>query len=656
MMIFRRRKDVPKTDEQRDCEAVKDCDLFDGGWYLRRYPDVAEAGFDPALHYVRHGAAEGRWPGPWFDPARYLAATSEKEIGNPLLHHLKNKDVFNGAPAVAPRKYENFEEYLSYSLLQPVVRAPFKEEDRRCFGVMDSLTEHLFTRLRNQDQLISVVMPVWNRSATLPAAIESVLNQSYRNLELIVVDDGSEDESVSIAETFARLDTRVRPIILQTHIGVSAARNVALEQISGDFVAYLDSDNSWLPHFLAASVALFQLENDIDAVYSGQYLYEPGNRAEPAGVRFGPVNKSLLEQHNYIDLNCLIHRRAVLQAKIRFDESLARLVDWDFILQITKRFRLCGLPILQCNYFNGLAENAITKTVPLSPAQDYIIEKWKRPPDGGHTRLSRPVCVVIPSFNALEYLRLCIASLSDAIQDELLEVIIVDNNSSHDVREFLDGLSDLKIKIILNEENYGFSYAVNQGVKVASPMADVVILNNDAELSPNAITWMQQVAYQSSDIAITVPRQMVPPGATGMNTHVPYADPTFECDVTLSSHHKNVAFIDIFHNGELVELNFAPFFCAYIKREVWNACGGLDYVRGRHYRSDRIMCDMVRHVLKKRIVYTPNAIVAHAQQVATRELANKIGLNDEFQKMLVENRWPADMRQRLGIVESPWMV
>jgi hypothetical protein len=74
-------------------------------------------------------------------------------------------------------------------------------------------------------------------------------------------------------------------------------------------------------------------------------------------------------------------------------------------------------------------------------------------------------------------------------------------------------------------------------------------------------------------------------------------------------HRINVDHVPLFHNGETVELNFAPFCCVYIKRDIWDSCGGLDAGVDGHYRSERVMCDYIRQILRKKIVYTPEAVV-----------------------------------------------
>ena len=210
------------------------------------------------------------------------------------------------------------------------------------------------------------------------------------------------------------------------------------------------------------------------------------------------------------------------------------------------------------------------------------------------------------------------------------------------------------MKVIFNDYNYGFSYAVNQGVALADPDSDILLLNNDALLTPGALGSLQEAAYMCNNIAISAPQQVLSGGEKTINTHVPYADSNLPCDVTLSSHHGNVESLPLFHDGGVVELNFATFFCAYIKRDVWDLCNGLDAQHGRHYRSDRIMCEYVRHVLGMRIVFTPAAVVFHRHQAATKELKAKNENSSAYKNIFKQNRWPDSIKSMLDYQQPMW--
>jgi glycosyltransferase involved in cell wall biosynthesis len=101
---------------------------------------------------------------------------------------------------------------------------------------------------------ISIVMPAFNASKTIAFSIDSVLHQKYANWELLVINDASIDKTLLIAESYAEKDPRIKIINQLNNLGVAKSRNVALEARSGDYVAFLDSDDLWLEYKLSSQV------------------------------------------------------------------------------------------------------------------------------------------------------------------------------------------------------------------------------------------------------------------------------------------------------------------------------------------------------------------------------------------------------------------
>src|SRR5699024_435877 len=107
------------------------------------------------------------------------------------------------------------------------------------------------------EPLVSVIIPSKDRATVLPTAVQSVLDQTYGRWELIVVDDGSRDQTPEVLAAFTG-DPRVRVVTHETNRGVAAARNTGLEAATGAYIAYLDSDNTWEPDFLELMVRFVQ--------------------------------------------------------------------------------------------------------------------------------------------------------------------------------------------------------------------------------------------------------------------------------------------------------------------------------------------------------------------------------------------------------------
>ncbi|MBR9984913.1 MAG: glycosyltransferase, partial [Desulfosarcina sp.] len=391
--------------------------------------------------------------------------------------------------------------------------------------------------------------------------------------------------------------------------------NRGLAAARGELIAYLDSDNTWRPDYLKSMAGFFQVQPDANAAYSGQYLYR-GCEHEPFAVRFGRYNPSLLRNRNYIDLNCFVHRRDVLKAiGGGFSEAIERWVDWELILRIARVSRISSVPILQSNYYLDKAKNTITSTEDLDPARNYIMEKIGCGRQGGFQQgggsLTKKVTVIVSAHGGRGNRDACIESLKAYSRDPLVEVLVLIDSSDPAASHGLADLEDAGMKTIVPGPGVAPFHAVDQAVRRVDPENDLLIVDMKATLMTGALPALQKTAYTGDAIAITVPQQVLPGGDPSITNHVPYAFDDVPCDIALSHHHRNIEPLPLFHNGGPVDLNFASFFCVYIKRDAWDLCGGLDVHQERESQFDRIMCEFVRHVLGRRIVYTPDAVVLH---------------------------------------------
>ena len=202
------------------------------------------------------------------------------------------------------------------------------------------------TERRPDGPLISIVMPVWNRASTIRAAIDSVRSQTYGRWELLVVDDGSTDGTAAILSEFAA-DLRVR-VLSGPHQGVCKARNRALLEARGDVIAYLDSDNTWYPRYLAAVAHAFLENSEAESVFAAQILDEfPSGQWSLRAITF---ERERFLQKGGIDLNVFAHRRELFEKFGGFDERLTRLVDWKLNIRYTAFRDPVPLPIIGGRY------------------------------------------------------------------------------------------------------------------------------------------------------------------------------------------------------------------------------------------------------------------------------------------------------------------
>lgn len=123
------------------------------------------------------------------------------------------------------------------------------------------------------NELVSIIVPVYNTGTYLAPCLESLTSQTHRNLEIILVDDGSTDGSGGVCDDFARRDGRVK-VIHQKNSGVSAARNAGLENASGAYLTFVDADDALVPHTVETALRCLQ-DNDADVVtYGWQRQFE----------------------------------------------------------------------------------------------------------------------------------------------------------------------------------------------------------------------------------------------------------------------------------------------------------------------------------------------------------------------------------------------
>jgi glycosyltransferase involved in cell wall biosynthesis len=218
---------------------------------------------------------------------------------------------------------------------------------------------------------VSIVTPTWNRAAIVGAAIRSVQAQSFADWEMIVVDDGSTDDTASVVASFAA-DPRIRfaPI---SHGGQCRARNHALTLARGGVVAYLDSDNVWYPDFLAAAAALFEARPAIDCAYGAMITEAHG--LQHGRILFEAFDRARLVAGNFIGMSTFVHRRDLVARFGGFDETLDGLEDWDLILRYTSHAPAYALPVLAVRYWT-VDEKRVSATRPLHAADARIRAKW----------------------------------------------------------------------------------------------------------------------------------------------------------------------------------------------------------------------------------------------------------------------------------------
>jgi glycosyltransferase involved in cell wall biosynthesis len=203
----------------------------------------------------------------------------------------------------------------------------------------------------DKSPLISIVIPNYNYGHFLSEAIESVLNQTYKNIEIIVVDNESTDDSIIIASQYLDLIT----LLVKEHGGVSSARNLGMSIAKGDYICFLDSDDSWTPEKLEMQLEVAQA-SQVGVVYSGVNLCDsklmkeeelhPEYRGDCSFLFFNYPTKAI------VLLGCsnaLISRNAINEVG-EFKSYLHFSADWDFFRRLCKITEVDYVPVPQINY------------------------------------------------------------------------------------------------------------------------------------------------------------------------------------------------------------------------------------------------------------------------------------------------------------------
>ncbi|MHB8894437.1 MAG: glycosyltransferase family 2 protein [Candidatus Geothermincolia bacterium] len=191
------------------------------------------------------------------------------------------------------------------------------------------------------EPLVSVILPTYNRSSSLLASIESVLSQTYENIQLIIVDDGSTDSSEEVV--LGLRDARVMYLHHDENMGVAYARNVGIGAAEGSYVAFQDSDDVWRPRKLEVQMRCFEKAPlDVGVVYS-TVSSKSGDRLEfipaPGRKKAEGYLYNELMSGNFIDMTSAVVRRECFDVTGMFDTRLHRLIDWEMWIRISRRFR-----------------------------------------------------------------------------------------------------------------------------------------------------------------------------------------------------------------------------------------------------------------------------------------------------------------------------
>ncbi len=519
--------------------------VFDRSWYELQRGRHFRNDRAAVQDYLQHGRGAGLSPHPLFEPEWADRAKWRSRRVDPLLHYLGKTRLRNwaqphvlfdpGAGGVEPSRSGADPGPLSRFLagvrpdsVLPLAHVFDRPAEVRWDRTVAHLREHCARwveqeRLRRAPRhvahldedaqrafrrefahlgptggtpgqpLVTVVMPVWNRAAKVGRAVASVQAQTFGDWELVVVDDGSTDDTPHVLEGLAHFEPRLR-VLRAEREGVSAARNRAIAAARGRYVAFLDSDNTWEPDFLRLVLAAMT-RRDLPAAYSAMQL-QHGDRTTYRGFSGG---REYLLVGNHIDLNVLVVETALLREVGAFSTDLRRTVDYDLVLKLSERTELRYLPFIGAVYAEDAEDDTrISVREPLS--WDYVVRSrhlvdWATA--GAAPRVPGRISVVLCAHNCTPHVRRAVAALLAGAGEADLEIVVVDRASRRSQSLSLAALSlaDARVRVVRTPVDVGFGLGVDLGL--ADSTGEIVLVGDPVTVVGQ--DWAQLVTESLAD-------------------------------------------------------------------------------------------------------------------------------------------------------------
>jgi len=236
----------------------------------------------------------------------------------------------------------------------------------------------------NKNITVSVVIPTYNRGNLISRAIQSVVNQTYRDFEIILVDDGSTDNTKEVVKEFQKKDERIKYIQHDKKRGGSAARNTGIREAKGKYIAFQDSDDEWLPGKLEKQMKVFEgLPAEVGIIYSDMWRISGGEKMYWHSPVINPKDGTIYSQAldrflatgKGIGIQSAIVKRECFNTVGMFDESFRRFIDLDLFIRLSKYYYFYHINEPLVNYYNT-GKGISTNDRALIEAYELILKKY----------------------------------------------------------------------------------------------------------------------------------------------------------------------------------------------------------------------------------------------------------------------------------------
>ncbi|HLV05607.1 MAG TPA: glycosyltransferase [Actinomycetaceae bacterium] len=515
---------------------------FDTEWYRQSPLTPQRLDVAPFIHYVNRGAARNLPPHPMFDPEYYLEQHPEaaEHPGGALGHYLQ-EGWRTGALPSADFDLASYRRVYGQETAPPL--ADFIKRTRRLMEETRGW-EHLprtsesfdhaaaeefkarvlteYAALDEEPPLVTVVIPTKDRREGVLTAVRSVLDQTWTTWQLVIVDDGSTDGTAEALAPFLS-DPRIELVRRERAGGVSVARNTGLARARGDYVAYLDSDNTWVPEFLEVMVA-FMRTRGLRFGYAVSELVEEkeGGRR---GYRALPFNREALRERNYIDCIVVLHERSLLDEVGLFDESLRRNVDWDLLIRMAEvtDFELAPFVATRYDVWEDRTDR-ITINEPLGYRYAVLgkhLVDWPAVEAAAAQRRPGTVSVVLHAAQEAGPVTRTVERLFEVTDPEDLEVLVVDAKTPDAEGYLLQWLTVRFPQVRVLRQTRGLTPEVARNLGAAHATGEtLVFLMPDTWAEPG---WLEPLTAALADGAAAAQPLVMAPDGTVWSAGVAFA-------------------------------------------------------------------------------------------------------------------------------------
>lgn len=366
----------------------------------------------------------------------------------------------------------------------------------------------------SENPKISVIVTTFNRENCILRALGSIYNQSFKNYEVIVVDDCSTDNTEEKIKGYIGGDKRFKYLKLDKNHGChSYPKNIGIGLAKSSYIAFLDDDDKYKSHALS-SLYEKAISSKADIVYGGYSVVDEETGKEVNGINF-EFSHDLLLKKNFMVTSSVLIKRSSLEVIGRFDETVSRFSDWHLWLRMSKaRYKFVNLEdqlsIVYANSPDSMSKRYDIYTDAegnIVPHPYFDITDYQVTPKIVSVEVKEAstvgqylVSIVIPVFNRPDLTKVCIDSIL-RYTTYPFELILVQEGDNPEITELL---KSYKTKFVHNEVPLGFAGAMNSGYKLAEG-SHTCFLNNDIVAIPNWLTYMMEAFEQDPKVGLVTP-------------------------------------------------------------------------------------------------------------------------------------------------------